>query len=65
MTNVNKNFRNYLTDNCILSTLVPEKISPSKIDKTVKILFRTNDNNFIETVWNVGYRFKSVKGKNI
>ena len=50
MSNVNKSFREYLKNNCIIQTLEIEKMSPSKVDKSTKILFRTTDNQFIETI---------------
>ena len=50
MLNVNKSFRKHLEDNFIIQTLQVEKRIPSKEDKSVKILFRTRDNHFIETV---------------
>ncbi len=50
MSNVNKSFREYLENNCIIQTLKVEKISPSKADKSTKILFRTIDDKFIETI---------------
>jgi len=50
MLNVNKSFQKHLEEHCIIQTLQVEKRIPSKEDKTVKILFRTRDNHFIETV---------------
>ena len=50
MLNVNKSFRKHLEEHCIIQTLQVEKRIPSKEDKSVKILFRTRDNHFIETV---------------
>ena len=50
MTNINLQFRNYLEQNYIIYTLKVKKISQSKIDNSTKILFKTYDNNFIETV---------------
>jgi len=50
MLNVNKSFRKHLEENYIIQTLQVEKRIPSKEDKSVKILFRTQDNHFIETV---------------
>ena len=50
MLNVTKTFREYLNNNCIIKTLEMERISPSKVDKSTKILFRTIDNQFIETI---------------
>ena len=50
MLNVNKSFRKHLEKHCMIQTLQVEKMIPSKEDKSIKILFRTQDNNFIETV---------------
>jgi 23S rRNA (adenine2503-C2)-methyltransferase len=50
MLNVNKSFRKHLEEHCIIQTLQVEKRILSKEDKSVKILFRTRDNHFIETV---------------
>ena len=50
MSNVNKSFREYLGNNCIIQTLEMEKISSSKVDTSTKILFSTTDNQFIETI---------------
>ena len=50
MSNVNKSFREHLNENFIIQTLTVENKLPSKEDKSVKILFRTHDSNFIETV---------------
>ncbi len=50
MSNVNKSFREHLENNCIIQTLEMEKMSSSKADKSTKILFRTTDNQFIETI---------------
>ena len=50
MLNVNKSFRKHLEEHCIIQTLQVKKRIPSKEDKSVKILFRTRDNHFIETV---------------
>ena len=50
MLNVNKSFRKHLEEHCIIQTLQVEKRIPSKEDKSVKILFRTRENHFIETV---------------
>ena len=50
MLNVNKSFRKHLEKHYIIQTLQVEKRIPSKEDKSVKILFRTRDNHFIETV---------------
>lgn len=50
MSNVNKSFREYLSENFIIQTLTVENKLPSKEDKSLKILFRTHDGHFIETV---------------
>ena len=50
MTNINKSFKMYLMDNYLLNTLDVKKIKPSTEDQSNKILFRTYDNKFIETV---------------
>jgi len=50
MSNVNKSFREHLNEHFIIQTLAVENQFPSKEDKSVKILFRTHDSNFIETV---------------
>ncbi len=50
MLNVNKSFREHLEKHYILQTLQVEKKMPSKLDNSVKILFKTQDNHFIETV---------------
>jgi len=50
MLNINKSFRKHLNEHFILHTLTVENSLPSKEDKSVKILFRTRDDHFIETV---------------
>ena len=50
MLNVNKSFRKHLEEHCIIQTLQVERRIQSNEDKSVKILFRTRDNHFIETV---------------
>tara|TARA_B100002003_G_scaffold144448_1_gene133682 strand:- start:1103 stop:2110 length:1008 start_codon:yes stop_codon:yes gene_type:complete len=50
MLNINKSFREHLNEHFILHTLTVENSLPSKEDKSVKILFRTQDDHFIETV---------------
>lgn len=50
MSNVNKSFREHLNEHFIIQTLTVENEMPSKEDKSVKILFRTHDGHFIETV---------------
>jgi 23S rRNA (adenine2503-C2)-methyltransferase len=50
MSNVKKSFREHLNEHFIIQTLTVENKLLSKEDKSVKILFRTHDSNFIETV---------------
>ena len=50
MSNINKSFREHLNEHFILHTLTVENSLPSKEDKSAKILFRTQDDHFIETV---------------
>ena len=50
MLNINKSFREHLNEHFILHTLTVENSLPSQEDKSVKILFRTRDDHFIETV---------------
>jgi 23S rRNA (adenine2503-C2)-methyltransferase len=50
MLNINKSFRQHLNEHFILHTLTVENSLPSEEDKSVKILFRTRDDHFIETV---------------
>ena len=50
MLNINKSFREHLNEHFILHTLTVENSLPSKEDKSVKILFRTQDDHFIQTV---------------
>ena len=50
MSNMSNQFREYLKKYCFIKTLYVEKILPSKIDTSSKILFRTLDNQLIETV---------------
>ena len=50
MSNINKSFREHLNEHFILHTLTVENSLPSEQDKSVKILFRTRDDHFIETV---------------
>ena len=54
MLNVNKSFREHLEEHYILQTLQVGKRIPSKQDDSIKILFKTQDNQFIETVSMVG-----------
>ena len=50
MTNISKTFRSYLMSNCIIRTLSIEKSLTSNLDQSVKFLFRTEDDHFIESV---------------
>jgi len=50
MSNVNKSFREYLENNCIIQTLEMKNKSFSNIDTSTKILFSTTDDQFIETI---------------
>ena len=50
MLNVNKSFRGHLEENYILWTLDVETQKVSQQDQSVKILFKTQDGEFIETV---------------
>ena len=50
MSNVKKSFREHLEKNCIIQTLQVEKNIPSQKEESVKILFRTKEDQFIETV---------------
>ena len=50
MLNINKSFREHLNEHFILHTLTVENSLLSEEDKSVKILFRTRDDHFIETV---------------
>ena len=50
MTNLSRSLINDLQEDCILQTLEIEKVSSSENEATNKLLFRTVDNRFIETV---------------
>ena len=50
MSNVKKSFREHLEKNCIIQTLQVEKNIPSQKEESVKIIFRTKEDQFIETV---------------
>jgi len=50
MSNLNKKFCEYMKKNCTIQTLEVEEKAISKVDKTTKILFRTVDSQFIETI---------------
>ena len=49
MLNINKSFREHLKRNCIIQTLQVKRKMPSQKDESVKILFSTQDNNFIDS----------------
>ncbi len=51
MTNIPKDLRKKLEEDCIIYNVIPEKRLVSKIDGTVKYLFRLSDGEFIETVF--------------
>ena len=50
MSNINKSFIEHLNEHFIIHTLRVENTLSSKEDKSVKIIFRTRDDHFIETV---------------
>ena len=50
MNNISKELRNIINEQCTLSTLTIEKVDKSSIEKTQKILFKTHDGHFIESV---------------
>ena len=50
MYNLSKKCRQTIADTCTLSTLTLVSQTKSNNNKTVKYLFQTNDNNFIESV---------------
>ena len=50
MTNISGSFRKFLEENCDLMTLEIDKITEEISEPTCKILFKTRDNHFIETV---------------
>lgn len=51
MTNLSKNLRQKLNDNCECISLKMIDVQISKIDGTRKYLFELPDNNVIESVW--------------
>ena len=51
MTNLSKNLRQKLNDNCECISLKMIDVQISKIDETRKYLFELPDNNVIESVW--------------
>ena len=50
MNNISKKLKDTISQDCVLNTLAIEKIDKSSIEKTQKILFKTQDNHFIESV---------------
>ena len=50
MDNINKSFRNFLNKHYILNTLEVDTKYSSSQDKSIKILFKTHDGQFIESV---------------
>jgi len=50
MLNISQKFRDYLKENTITSTIELELKTASKIEETIKYLFKLDDNQFIETV---------------
>ena len=50
MNNISKELRDIIDQKCIIDTLSVEKIDKSSIEKTQKILFKTHDGHFIESV---------------
>ena len=50
MNNISKELRDIIDQKCIINTLSVEKIDQSSIEKTQKILFKTHDGHFIESV---------------
>ncbi len=60
MTNLSKDFRSKLKENASLTRLETEEIQTSKEDGTQKFLFRTEDNNYIESVRMVYHHGVSV-----
>ena len=50
MKNLSKDLRDIIHHECILNTLEIEKVDKSSTEPTQKILFRTIDNQFIESV---------------
>lgn len=60
MTNLSKDFRSKLKENASLTLLETEEVQTSKEDGTQKFLFRTEDNNYIESVRMVYHHGVSV-----
>ena len=60
MLNISTKFRNFIKNNCQFSILKLEKKSYSNNDKTIKFLFKLEDNQFIETVSMIDDKFHTV-----
>lgn len=60
MTNLSKDFRSKLKENATLTLLETVEVQTSKEDGTQKFLFRTEDNNYIESVRMVYHHGVSV-----
>ncbi len=60
MTNLSKDFRSKLKENASLTRLETAEVQTSKEDGTQKFLFRTEDNNYIESVRMVYHHGVSV-----
>jgi 23S rRNA (adenine2503-C2)-methyltransferase len=50
MLNISQKFRDFLSENTITSTIQLDLKTESKLEETIKYLFRLDDNQFIETV---------------
>ena len=50
MSNLPKSLRQFLTEQCYITVPVPERKQESKLDGTIKYLWRLRDGNCIETV---------------
>ena len=50
MNNISKELKNIIDNQCTLNTLEIEKIDKSSVEKTQKILFKTHDGHYIESV---------------
>ena len=50
MNNISKELKNIIDNQCTLNTIEIEKIDKSSVEKTQKILFKTHDGHYIESV---------------
>ena len=50
MNNISKELKNIIDNQCTLNTLEIEKIDKSSVEKTQKILFKTHDGHYVESV---------------